>query len=155
MLNIILHTPKIPQNSGNIARLTAGSKLALHFIEPLGFSLSDKYLKRAGLDYWPLVNLTIHKSWKEFLISEQVDLERLFILSTKGNNSLYTIKFRKDDYILFGDEEKGLPESFHADYPERRFKIPMLEPGVRSLNLANAVAITTYEAMRQICYKDL
>ncbi len=152
MLNIILHTPKIPQNSGNIARLTAGSKLALHFIEPLGFELSDKYLKRAGLDYWPLVNLTIHKSWDDFLVTEKLDVSSLYVLSTRGQKSLYSIKFKAGDYLLFGDEEKGLPESFHTTYSDRRFKIPMIEEGVRSLNLANSVAITAYEAIRQLVH---
>lgn len=153
MLNIVLHTPKIPQNTGSLARLTAGNKLMLHLIEPLGFELSDKYLKRAGLDYWPYVNLKIHKSWEDFLSTEKLDPDRLFILSTKGEKSLYEIKFQVDDYLLFGDEESGLPESFHLSYPEKRFRIPMSQPAVRSLNLANSVAISTYEALRQIEYQ--
>lgn len=154
MLNIVLHTPKIPQNTGSLARLTAGNKLMLHLIEPLGFELTDKYLKRAGLDYWPYVNLRIHKSWDDFLVREKIDLDRLFILSTKGERSLYEISFQVNDYLLFGDEESGLPEKFHTDYPEKRFKIPMSQPAVRSLNLANSVAISTYEALRQIEYHN-
>ena len=149
-LNIVLVSPLIPQNTGSTARLTAATYTNLHLIEPLGFELSDRYLKRAGLDYWPEVRLMVHKSWHDFLQSASCSRERLWLFSTKGEKSYYNANFGPDDYLVFGNEETGLPQYFHDEYADRRVCIPMDNPNVRSLNLSNAVSIVLYEARRQL-----
>ena len=149
-MNIVLVEPKIPQNTGNIARLTAGSGSKLHLVEPLGFDLSDKYLKRAGLDYWEFVDFTIHSSWEKFLASKKPGVEQLWFFSTHSSKVYTEAEFKENDYLVFGSETGGLSEDFHRRYPERRLKIPMENPGVRSFNLANSVAIALFEAKRQL-----
>jgi len=149
-LKIVLYEPLIPQNTGNIGRLTAANYLELHLIEPLGFEISDKNLKRAGLDYWKEVNLTIHSSWKKFLESGLVNEGELKFLTTKAVKSIYETPFKKNDILVFGNESHGLPDKIHQEYPNQRIKIPMANPNIRSLNLANAVSIVSFEALRQI-----
>lgn len=147
-LHIVLIHPEIPHNTGAIGRLCVGLDCLLHLIRPLGFRLTDAYLRRAGLDYWPHVRLAIHDDWDAFL--EQTTLARLFFLSTHGERFLYACTFQENDALVFGSEGSGLPAEMYERYRERLFQIPM--PGVhaRSINLANAVAIAAYEAYRQI-----
>ncbi len=149
-MNIVLVHPEIPQNSGNIARLCAATENSLHFVEPLGFELSDKYLKRAGLDYWQFVDFSVHASWNDYLEHLETKPEgQLWFFTTKACNSYYQVQFSKNDSLIFGSESAGLPEELHREYAEQRLKIKIDQPGVRSLNLANAVAISVYEARRQ------
>ena len=150
-LKIVLHQPQIPQNTGSIARMTAATRTELHLIEPLGFELSDRYLKRAGLDYWPEVNLQVHPNWEAFLLDHP--LERMHFLSTKAAADYFDLKINPGDYFIFGSEDAGLPRFFHEHYPDRLFRIPMFNPKIRSLNLATAAGIVLYEGIRQIGYK--
>jgi len=148
-LKIVLYEPLIPQNTGNIARLTAANHLELHLIAPLGFELSDKYLKRAGLDYWKEVSLSIHENWSAFLERYQDLEDQIFITSKKAEKCIYKTSFTENSILVFGNETSGLPDEMHDRYFDNRIKIPMANPNVRSLNLANSVAIVCYEALRQ------
>ena len=145
--HIVLFEPEIPQNTGTIGRLAVSTGAKLHLIEPLGFSLEDKYLKRAGLDYWPHLAPARYRNWQEFLDTMQP--ERMFFISTHGKKDFFDVEFQPGDYLVFGRESAGLPDELHQQYPEQFCRIPM--PGVfnRSLNLANAASIVLYEAMRQ------
>ena len=145
--NIVLFAPEIPQNTGTIGRLAVSTNSKLHLIEPLGFSLEDKFLKRAGLDYWQFLNPSIYKNWEEFL--EQQQPERMFFISTLGRKDFFDMSFEPGDYLVFGRESAGLPEEFHQKYPEQFCRIPMPGEFNRSLNLANAASIVLYEALRQ------
>ena len=145
--NIVLFQPEIPQNTGTIGRLAVSTNCRLHLIEPLGFSLEDKYLKRAGLDYWQHLNPLIHPNWESFLRSETP--ERMFFISTHGEKNFFDAEFQIGDYLVFGRESAGLPPEFHENYRQDMWQIPMPGEFSRSLNLANAVSITLYEAMRQ------
>lgn len=147
-LHIVLVRPEIPHNTGAIGRLCVGIDCLLHLIRPLGFHLDARHLKRAGMDYWPHVRLALHDSWEAFL--EAVNPAHLFFLSTRGEQSLYTCSFQPNDALVFGNESSGLPEPFYQHYQERLFKIPMPGAQARSINLANAVAISAYEAYRQL-----
>lgn len=146
MFNIVLVEPEIPANTGNIARTCSVTGCSLHLIEPLGFSIDDKHLKRAGLDYWHLLDIHIHKSLHEFL--EKVDPGMLYLATTKGAACYSDVHYPKGAYLLFGRETRGLPPELLSTHPGRCFRIPM-QPGVRSLNLSNSVAIIVYEALRQ------
>jgi len=148
-VRIVLVEPQIPQNTGNIARLAAATDSELHLVEPLGFSLSDRYLKRAGLDYWPYVKLKTHKSWADFVQSSAVNDKQLWFLSTHATKNYTDVKFSEGDYLVFGSETTGLDKSFHDTYQAQRLKIPMATANVRSLNLATSVGIVVYEAIRQ------
>lgn len=148
-LKIVLVSPLIPQNTGSIARLTAATNCQLHLIEPLGFELSDRYLKRAGLDYWPYVNLTVHTNWNDFLVAEPKANEHSWFFTTKSRYCYLNVQYTENDYLVFGSETKGLPETLHQRYENRRLLIPIDNPKVRSINLANAVSIALYEARRQ------
>ena len=148
--SIVLIEPLIPQNTGTIARLTAATRTQLHLIEPLGFELSDRYLKRAGLDYWPEVTLTVHKSWEEFLDVSGFTPERLWFFTTKASRPYHHVEYSAHDALVFGNEEGGLPPAIHSHYEDRRLTIPMDNPKVRSLNVSNAVSIVLYEARRQL-----
>ena len=148
--SIVLVEPLIPQNTGTIARLTAATYTDLHLVEPLGFELSDRYLKRAGLDYWPEVKLSVHKNWESFLETTGFTRERLWFFSTKGEKSFYQASFQNDHALVFGNESAGLGKFFHESYPDRRLLIPMDNPKIRSLNLSNAASIVLYEARRQL-----
>jgi len=149
-VKIVLVNPQIPQNTGNIARLSAASSCELHLIKPLGFELSDKYLKRAGLDYWKYVDWTVHESWEDYLNSDAGQEGKLWFFSTKAESSYLSVQYMENDSFVFGCETAGLAESFHQDYGDQRLSIKIDQPGVRSLNLANSVAIVVYEARRQL-----
>jgi tRNA (cytidine/uridine-2'-O-)-methyltransferase len=148
LLNVVLVRPEIPQNTGSIARLTAATKIRLHLVGPLGFSLEDRYLKRAGLDYWPLVDLRTYKKWTEFE-KEHPQAPRKFF-SARVGVSYIEARFSEGDFLVFGSETKGLGKDFLATRSDATYRIPIFEPGVRSLNLANAVSIAVYEALRQL-----
>jgi tRNA (cytidine/uridine-2'-O-)-methyltransferase len=146
-LTVVLIEPKIPPNTGNIARLCAATDTSLHLIEPLGFSLEDDELNRAGLDYWDAVDLWVHPSWKEF--REAISRERCLYFSAHGERSYLDAPYRENSVLVFGNETEGLPSRIREKHPERIFRIPM-RPAVRSLNLATAVAVVLYEAIRQL-----
>ncbi len=154
MIHIVLFEPEIPQNTGNVARTCAITGSKLHLIEPLGFSLNDKYLKRAGLDYWELLQKEIHESFDDFL--EKYGNESLFFLTTKTNKNYTKINYPKECFLVFGKETAGLPQVIHEKYIDQRFKIPMIDnPNARSLNLANSVNIVLYEALRQNDFPEM
>ena len=149
MFHIVLVEPEIPPNTGNVIRLAANTGCHLHLIEPLGFSMDDKHMRRAGLDYHEYASLTRHADWAAFLQTTRPDPARIFALTTKGTRFVHDVAFQKGDYLVFGSETRGLaPELRETFAPECRLKLPMRE-GQRSLNLSNAVAVTAYEAWRQ------
>lgn len=149
MFNIVLVEPEIPPNTGNVIRLAANTGCRLHLIEPLGFSMDDKHMRRAGLDYHEYAELSRHADWAAFLAAEQPDPLRLFALTTRGSRRVHEAVFAPGDWLVFGSETRGLaPELRDAFAPAQRLKLPMLE-GQRSLNLSNAVAVTVFEAWRQ------
>lgn len=146
MLHIVLVNPEIPQNTGNIARTCAATGAKLHLIEPLGFELSDRYLKRAGLDYWHLMTYEVHADWDAFLAAYPDAALRY--ATTKAPRDYCAVEYGPDDFLVFGRETKGLDEALLAAQYDRCVRIPM-RPDARSLNLANSVAIVLYEALRQ------
>ncbi|MBQ0815315.1 MAG: tRNA (uridine(34)/cytosine(34)/5-carboxymethylaminomethyluridine(34)-2'-O)-methyltransferase TrmL [Marinobacter sp.] len=151
MLNVVLYEPEIPPNTGNIIRLCANTGCRLHLIEPLGFTLEDKQMRRAGLDYSEYTTLKIHKSYQAFLDSEQP--LRLFGLTTKGHRYYHQVAYQDDDYLMFGPETRGLPEGVREGLPAGHcLKVPMC-PESRSLNLSNTAALVVYEAWRQLGFK--
>ena len=149
MPKIVLVHPEIPPNTGNIARTCAATGTALHLVEPLGFELSDRYLKRAGLDYWPHVNLQVHSDLASFCQYQQRAGGRLIGFTTKSTHSYIEIKYHEDDWLLFGSESQGLPKTL-LETCEYTAKIPMLHSSVRSLNLSVSAAIGLFEALRQL-----
>ena len=149
MISIALNEPEIPQNTGNIARLCVGLDIPLILVGKLGFSLTDKYLKRAGLDYWQYLNLTSYKSIEEFLL--KTEGQRKVLASTKVDTPYYKFKYSTNDIIVFGSESKGLPEQFIKDNIENAITIPMVGI-VRSLNLANSVSIIAYHSLLSLSY---
>lgn len=152
MFTIALFEPEIPPNTGNIIRLCANTGAALHLIEPLGFKLEDKQLKRAGLDYHEYANLTLHKNWADFKLALQGS--RIFAMTTKGSQNYAKVDFKAGDVFLFGPETRGLPEEIRAEFlPENRLRLPMLLDS-RSLNLSNSAAVLLYEAWRQIDFAN-
>jgi len=147
-LHVVLVHPEIPQNTGSIARLTAATRTRLHLVGPLGFSLEDRYLRRAGLDYWPLVDLRTYPGWAEFVAAHPKFKPKLF--SAQAKRSYLEARYQRGDFLLFGSETKGLGQTFIKLYAEFSYRIPIFESGVRSLNLANAVSIVVYESLRQL-----
>lgn len=147
-LHIVLVRPEIPQNTGSIARLAAAIKARLHLVGPLGFSLEDRYLKRAGLDYWPLVDLRTYVGWDEFAAAHSTPPGAKFF-STHAEKTYLDADYARGDFLFFGCETEGLGRDFIAERIDRAYRIPIFEPGVRSLNLSNAVSIVVYEALRQ------
>ena len=150
-MDLVFVHPEIPHNTGCAARLAAATGVRLHLVEPLGFSLADRYLKRAGLDYWPLVDLAVHPSWEDAAHALERDrgrplAERLRLFTARGGASLFATPFAPDDVLVFGRESDGLPPALLAAHPERRVYIP-IRSGVRSLNLANAAALGLYTAL--------
>lgn len=146
--NIVLYQPEIPQNTGNIARTCAITGAKLHLIKPLGFSIDEKHVKRAGLDYWEYLDLEVHESEIEFF--EKYGDKKLYFATTKATNYYDELAFEEDCFIVFGRETSGLPAHIHEKYHDTRFKIPMKkDEHLRSLNLSNSVAIVLYEALRQ------
>ena len=146
--HVVLVAPEIPQNSGTTARLCAATSTRLHLVGPLGFSLEDRYLRRAGLDYWPHVDLEVHDDWEAF--HEAHGERALRFYSAKAQRSFTSVHYRRGDYFVFGGETRGLPDELLAANVERTYTIPMPGAKVRSLNLANAAAIVLYEALRQL-----
>lgn len=145
-MKIVLVEPEIPPNTGSIARTCAGMKLPLHLIEPLGFSLDDRYLKRAGLDYWPHVELHVHPSFDDFLAGHT---GRLWFMTKKAARVYTTVRYEEEDALVFGRETKGLSPELLAAYPEScRLQIPILGE-IRSYNLSNSVSTVLFEALRQ------
>jgi len=152
-IELVLVEPEIPQNTGNIARTCAATNIKLHLVEPMGFSVDEKHVKRAGLDYWHLVEIETHKSFDEFM-RKYGETRRMFYATTKAKSHYAEVSYQPGDMILFGKETKGLPESLLHQHPERCMRIPM-NPEARSLNLSNAVAVITYEALRQLGFPNL
>ncbi len=149
MFHIVLVEPEIPPNTGNVIRLCANTGADLHLIEPLGFSMDDKLLRRAGLDYHEYAQVRRHANWSAFVESMAPAPDRLFAMTTRGTRSVHDTAFRPGDWLVFGCETRGLPPSIRESLaPEQWLRLPM-RPGQRSLNLSNAVAVVTYEAWRQ------
>ena len=152
MFNIVLVHPEIPPNTGNVIRLAANTGCALHLIEPLGFSMDDKLLRRAGLDYHEYAPVQRHASWDAFVEAERPDPARCFAFTTRGSRPLGEGRWRPGDVFVFGAESAGLPPALRERFPEaQRVRLPM-RPDQRSLNLSNAVAVTVFEAWRQNGY---
>jgi tRNA (cytidine/uridine-2'-O-)-methyltransferase len=147
VFNVVLVEPEIPPNTGNIGRLCLATGSTLHLVKPLGFSIDDRTLKRAGLDYWKEVDLHLWDSLEDLRQSRESD-SRFFFLTTKSKRAYYDVHFRAGDFLVFGRETKGLPESLLAAHPDELLTIPM--QGTRSLNLATAVGIVLFEAVRQL-----
>ena len=149
MFNIVLVEPEIPPNTGNIIRLAANTGCRLHLVEPLGFSMDDKHMRRAGLDYHEYAELKRHAGWQAFLDTEQPDPLRLFALTTRGTRLVHDARFVPSDWLVFGSETRGLDPGLRDAFPPPQLlRLPMRE-GQRSLNLSNAVAVTVFEAWRQ------
>lgn len=148
MLAVVLYQPEIPPNTGNIIRMCANTGTELHLVEPLGFDVSDKSLRRAGLDYHEYASIRRHADWQA--CKQALAGRRLFAMTTRGSGNPYTTALRDEDVFVFGCETAGLPEAVREEFPaEQRLRLPML-PGQRSLNLSNAAAVTIFEAWRQI-----
>ncbi|PIT74304.1 tRNA (uridine(34)/cytosine(34)/5-carboxymethylaminomethyluridine(34)-2'-O)-methyltransferase TrmL [Limnohabitans sp. JirII-29] len=149
MFNIVLVHPEIPPNTGNVIRLAANTGCALHLIEPLGFSMEDKHMRRAGLDYHEYAPVHRHASWAQFLDAQQPDPTRMFALTTKGSGAAHDVSYQPGDWFVFGSETSGLPPDVRDSFAAaQRLRLPMRE-GQRSLNLSNAVAVLVFEAWRQ------
>lgn len=149
MFNIVLVEPEIPPNTGNVIRLAANTGCRLHLVEPLGFSMDDKHMRRAGLDYHEYAEVLRHANWQALLDSQEPQPARLFAMTTHGSRSLYDMRFLPGDWLVFGSETKGLAPAVRESFPAaQRLKVPM-RPGQRSLNLSNTVAVTVFEAWRQ------
>jgi tRNA (cytidine/uridine-2'-O-)-methyltransferase len=149
-LKIVLFQPQIPQNAGNIVRTCAVTGCDLILVRPLGFKTTDRWLKRAGLDYWEGVNVTFIDDLESYLSELQVPF---YFFSSKASKCYTTVDFSNDDHLIFGSETAGLPSTYHEQWQDRFYKIPM-KAGVRCLNLSNAAAVVTYEAWRQLKFKD-
>lgn len=147
-MHVVLFQPEIPPNTGSIARLCAATLTPLHLIEPLGFKIDDRHLKRAGLDYWEFVDLRVHKSWDEFLGAAPV--KQFLYFSKRAARSYTTARYQEGHYLVFGPETRGLPRDLLEANPESSYRIPMAGASVRSLNLSNAVSIVLYEGLRQL-----
>ena len=152
MLNIVLFEPEIPPNTGNIGRTCVATGTRLHLIEPLGFSLDEKNLKRAGMDYWKDLDVSTYKNWNDFL--EKNPDAKIYMATTKAHQTYVDVQYEEDCYIMFGKESAGIPEEILVDYEETCIRIPMIGE-IRSLNLSNSAAIVLYEALRQQNFKSL
>jgi tRNA (cytidine/uridine-2'-O-)-methyltransferase len=152
-INIVLFEPEIPQNTGNIARTCVLTDCKLHLIKPLGFSLDEKQIKRAGLDYWQYLDMEIHESYDD--LREKYKDSTFYFSTTKGKKYYTEVSFKEGDFIIFGRESSGLPDRIRDSDPERCIRMPMLQTSTRSLNLANSVAIMTYEALRQLGFPNM
>jgi len=152
ILNIVLVEPEIPQNTGNIVRTCAATGARLHLVEPLGFKIDDKKLKRAGLDYWHFLDITYYKSTKDFF--EKNAGGDFYFFTTKGQHVYSDVSYKDNCFLLFGKETKGLPEELLVKHPDKCVRLPM-QGEIRSLNLSNTVCTATYEVMRQWNYPTL
>ena len=152
MMHIVLHEPEIPQNTGNIARTCAATGATLHLIEPLGFALDEKHIKRAGLDYWHLVDVRRYANYQEFL--KKNNFPKVYMATTKSKQTYAEVSYEEECYIMFGRESAGIPEEILLENKETCIRIPMIEEA-RSLNLSNSVAIVLYEALRQHAFNHL
>lgn len=152
-LNIVLFQPEIPQNTGNIARTCVLTECKLHLIKPLGFSLDEKHLRRAGLDYWSQLSLEIHESYED--LREKYKGGKFYFSTTHGTNIYSDVKFQEGDFIVFGRETSGLPDYIRDNNNDTCIRIPMIKSSERSLNLSNTVAIATYEALRQMDFPGM
>jgi rRNA methylase, putative, group 2 len=148
VLNIVLYEPEIPPNTGNIIRLSSNTGATLHLIEPLGFSLDEASLRRAGLDYHQYATMQVHKNWQDFLAKTQP--RHLYAFSTKGTRSYTAVRYEAGDYLLFGPESRGLPDEIREDAAVTAVLTLPMQPQGRSVNLSNAVAVAVYEAWRQL-----
>lgn len=153
MLNIVLYQPEIPQNTGNIGRTCVLTGSRLHLIKPLGFEISDRQIRRTGLDYWKDVDLELHENWSEF--RSKYPHARIYAVTTKGNRRYDEVTFAPGDFLLFGQESKGLPDAVRHELSEGLVRVPMIESSTRSLNLSNTVAILAFEAMRQLGFPGM
>ena len=151
-LNIVLYEPEIPANTGNIGRTCVATGTKLHLIEPLGFRLDEKALKRAGMDYWKDLDVTTYVNWDDFC--EKNPNAKIYMATTKGRHVYSDVSYEPDCFIMFGKESAGIPEEILLEHKETAVRIPMLEH-IRSLNLGNSVAIVLYEALRQHNFKDM
>ncbi len=153
-IHIVMVNPEIPPNTGNVARSCAITNSVLHLVKPLGFDISDRALKRAGLDYWPYVDLRVHESLDDFL--KEYEGRRMYLATTKGGTRYTDVRFEDEDMILFGRETAGLPRDFIDERSDMAIRIPMSEKTkLRSLNLANSVNIVLFEALRQLGFPEL
>ncbi|MGG7162621.1 tRNA (uridine(34)/cytosine(34)/5-carboxymethylaminomethyluridine(34)-2'-O)-methyltransferase TrmL [Clostridium ihumii] len=152
-LNIVLFQPEIPQNTGNIGRTCVLTNCKLHLIKPLGFSLDEKSLKRAGLDYWPLLDIEIHESYED--LRDKYKDGTFYFCTTKAVKNHTEPQFKEGDFLVFGRESSGLPNYIREENKENLIRVPMVETTTRSLNLSNTVAIIAYEALRQINFKGM
>ncbi len=147
-MHVVLVEPEIPPNTGNVARLCAATQLQLHLVGRLGFRITDRHLRRAGLDYWDYVQVHRHESIREFF--DGVPPCRLFFFSKRGHQTYVNAAFKENDFLVFGSETKGLPPWIFEQYSDNIWRIPIFHPKVRSLNLSGAVSIVVYEALRQM-----
>ena len=152
MIHIVLHEPEQPGNAGTIGRSCVCAGADLHLIDPIGFHLTDRYIRRAGLDYWPRLTVRRHMNYEEFLAS--CPGARIWYVTTKASRTYADVTYGADDYLMFGKESGGIPEEILSAHPDRCIRIPM-RPGERSLNLSNSVSIVLYEALRQLHFPDL
>lgn len=152
MFRIVLVHPEIPPNTGNVIRLAANTGCELHLVEPLGFSMEDRLLQRAGLDYHEYASVQRHASWDTLLLNERPDMTRMFAFTTRGSQPFSQVAWQHGDWLVFGSESAGLPEPVREQFAEsQRVRLPLV-PGQRSLNLSNAVAVAVFEAWRQNGY---
>ena len=152
MLNIVLHEPEMPANTGNIGRTCVAAGARLHLIEPLGFSINDKMVKRAGLDYWDKLDVTVYNDYEDFL--KKNPGAKIYMATTKAHKTYSDVHYEDDCYIMFGKESAGIPEDILVSSEDTCIRIPMIEEA-RSLNLSNSVAIVVYEALRQQGFDNL
>ncbi|WP_461613751.1 tRNA (cytidine(34)-2'-O)-methyltransferase [Clostridium sp. Marseille-QA1073] len=152
-LNIVLFQPEIPQNTGNIGRTCVLTNCKLHLIKPLGFSLEEKEIKRAGLDYWPLLDIEIHESYEA--LREKYKEGTFYFCTTKGEKFYSDVSFKEGDFLVFGRESKGLPDYIRNDNIDTLIRVPMINTTTRSLNLSNTVAIIAYEGLRQLGFPKM
>jgi len=152
-LNIVLFQPEIPQNTGNIGRTCVLTNCKLHLIKPLGFSLEEKEIKRAGLDYWPVLDIEIHESYEA--LREKYKEGTFYFCTTKGEKFYSDVSFNEGDFLVFGRESKGLPDYIRNDNIDTLIRVPMINTTTRSLNLSNTVAIIAYEGLRQLGFPKM
>ena len=153
-VHVVLFEPLIPPNTGNVARTCAATRTTLHLVEPLGFSIDDRALKRAGLDYWHLVDVRVRASLDEVIAEAAATGNRCYFITKHAQKNYTEVEYREGDYLVFGKETTGLPAAVHEKYPKYRLRLPMGE-GLRSLNLSNSVAIVLYEGLRQLGFPGL